>query len=91
MCLDFQNNEINLSALLQLNIFLSSSAEYLPARMKGVLSNFKETVVRNRDPLLSSVPYGMRIRSRKTCQDTQYGGSIDEKDADILLGVVCVN
>lgn len=60
---------------------LSSSAEYLPARMKSVLDNFRDIVERlNRGPL-STVSYE-EARDRLV---KNYGGSIDEKDADVLL------
>ncbi|XP_046634529.1 serine hydrolase-like protein [Daphnia pulicaria] len=68
---------ISLDAVKQ----LSSSAEYLPARMKGVLTNFQEIVERLQQGPLSSVSYeDARERVVKN-----YGGSIDEKDADVLL------
>jgi len=68
---------ISLDAVKQ----LSSSAEYLPARMKGVLTNFQEIVERLQQGPLSSVSYeDARERLVKN-----YGGSIDEKDADVLL------
>ena len=68
---------ISLDAVKQ----LSSSAEYLPARMKGILNNFQEIVERLEQGPLSSVSYeDARERLVKN-----YGGSIDEKDAEILL------
>lgn len=68
---------ISLDAVKQ----LSSSAEYLPARMRGILNNFQEIVERLEQGPLSNVSYE-EARDRLV---KNYGGSIDEKDADVLL------
>ncbi len=68
---------ISLDAVKQ----LSSSAEYLPARMRGILNNFQEIVERLDQGPLSTVSYE-EARDRLV---KNYGGSIDEKDAEVLL------
>ncbi|XP_032782054.1 probable serine hydrolase [Daphnia magna] len=68
---------ISLDAVKQ----LSSSAEYLPARMKSILNHFQEVCQRLEQGPLSTVSYE-EARDKLV---KNYGGSIDEKDADILL------
>lgn len=74
---DLVEKLISLDAVKQ----LSSSAEYLPARMRSILNNFQEINERLNQGPLSTVSYE-EARDRLV---KNYGGSIDEKDADILL------
>lgn len=60
---------------------LSSSAEYLPARMKSIMNNFQDVVKRLDEGPLSTVSYE-EARDRMV---KNYGGSVDENDADVLL------
>lgn len=58
------------------------TAKYLPGRMKGVLSQFQELSdkLEKGDPVAPMTYHEARDKLVKT-----YGGSIDEKDAEILL------
>ena len=74
---DLVEKLISLDAVKQ----LSSSAEYLPVRMRSVLNNFQEIVERlEQGPLSTTNLEEARERLVKN-----YGGSIDEKDANVLL------
>jgi pimeloyl-ACP methyl ester carboxylesterase len=68
---------ISLDAVKQ----LSSSAEYLPVRMKGVLNHFQAIVERLEQGSLPSMSY----KDAREKLVKIYVGSIDEKDAEILL------
>lgn len=69
---------ISLDAVKQ----LSSSAEYLPMRMKGVLNQFQTLVQKLQDGTSNATISYEEARDRLV---RNYGGSIDDKDAEILL------
>lgn len=69
---------ISLDAVKQ----LSSTAEYLPMRMKGILNQFQSLVKKIEDGASSTRFTYEEARDRLV---KTYAGSIDEKDAEVLL------